>query len=198
MLIQKTLIERILGGAVLPTEIIVRHCAPTLAGLKVGNLFSYRYTDEADVLDTLEIRNRELNKKGVFFRLIKMCNGMALVYVYRKKKLEQILSDTDIQEFLKLHGYKDFDINSCLKVLAKRLLKEDFPHDIGVFLGYPLDDIKAFIINKGANCKCIGCWKAYTNLSEAEKTFNRFKKCTKIYCEKYMEGSDLSRLTVAG
>ena len=182
----------------MPTEMIVRHCAPTLAGLKVGNLFSYRYEDSKELHETIRERNASLNKKGVYFVLVKEENGMALVYVYRRKQLEKILADPEIQSFLMKYGYFAFDIDSCLKVLSRRLLKHDFPHDIGVFLGYPLDDIKAFIANKGANCQCIGCWKAYTNIHEAEKTFNLFKKCTRIYCERFFEGTDINRLTVAG
>ena len=164
----------------------------------MGNLFSYRYTDTEELHQTIRERNKALNSKGVFFVLIKERDGMALVYVYRKKQLAQILADREIQDFLKKYGYARFDVEACLRVLKTRLLDQDFPHDIGVFLGYPLADIKAFIVNKGANCQCIGCWKAYTNLRQARKTFDLFKKCTKIYCERFFEGTDITRLTVAG
>lgn len=183
------------------TEIIVRFCAPTLAGLKVGNLFSYRYRDSDDayeLLKMLEEQNRKLNPKGVCFVLVKMRDGIALVYVYRKKQLEELLVEQEVQDFLSQYGYHRFDIPSCLSVLKRRLLREDFPHDIGVFLGYPLMDIQAFIENKGANCPCVGYWKAYTNLNEAKKKFRRFKQCTEIYCQRYFEGIDITRLTVAG
>ena len=180
------------------TEIIVRHCAPTLAGLKVGNLFSYRYTDAREVLKALVEQNKCLNKKGVFLIAVKIQNGTVLVYAYRENKLKEVLSDKDVQKFLKVYGYKDFSVSACLKKLRDSLLEEQFPHEIGVFLGYPLEDIKEFIRNKGENCSCIGCWKAYVNISEAEKTFAKFKKCTKIYCQKLLEGIDINRLTVNG
>lgn len=48
---------------------------------------------------------------------------------------------------------------------------EKFPHEIGLFLDYPLVDVIGFIRNTGKNCKCSGCWKAYGNAKEAEKTF---------------------------
>ena len=183
------------------TEIIVRFCAPTLAGMKVGNLFSYRCQNERDTYELMKMlaeQNDKLNPKGVYLVLVKLQGGIALVYVYRKGQLEALLAQEKVRAFLRGYGYHRFDVPSCLAVLKKRLLREDFPHDIGVFLGYPLLDIQAFIENKGANCPCVGCWKAYTNLSEAKKEFHRFKRCTEIYCQQYWNGMDITRLTVAG
>lgn len=180
------------------TQTIVRHCAPTLAGLKVGNLFSTKYQDAASLLKIIQLQNQQLNSKGVYFVLMKMCGGVALIYAYRKRQLEALLETLEIQAFLQQFGYEDFSIEGCLAVLQTRLLQQDFPHDIGVFLGYPLADIQAFIQNKGANCKCIGCWKAYTDLPAAEKKFALYKKCTRVYCQRFCEGMDITRLTVAG
>lgn len=177
--------------------IIVRHCAPTLAGLKIGNLFSYKYEDLGELKNIIRSMNKTLNRKGVYFVLVKAANGMALVYVFRRKQLAGRLSEPDVQDFLKECGYTEFTVGACLNRLQERLKDSDFPHEIGVFLGYPLDDIIAFIDNKGANCKCSGFWKAYNNVNEAVKTFERFDKCIRIYCKEHMEGADLLKLTVA-
>lgn len=168
--------------------------------MKVGNLFSYRYhgtDDKEELLQMLSDQNRILNEKGVYFLPVKIRSGIALVYVYRRRRLEALLANGDVQAFLSGYGYEDFVPTSSLVKLQERLLLEDFPHEIGVFLGYPLTDIRAFIENKGANCPCIGCWKAYTNLEAAKEQFRRFNHCTRIYCRQYLRGSDLRRLTVA-
>ena len=180
------------------TETIVQYCAPTLAGLKAGNLFSHRCSDQEDLIATIERLNELLDGKGVHFELMKRFQDVVLVYVYRKNQLEEILSDREVQEFLREYGYADFRIESCLVRLKERLLQDDFPHDIGVFLDYPIADIKAFIDNKGCNCPCSGCWKAYTNVNEAKRKFLAFKRCTSIYCRQHDEGVDITRLTVAG
>ena len=54
--------------------------------------------------------------------------------------------------------------------------REDFPHEIGLFLGYPLGDVIGFIKNAGQNCKCVGCWKVYCNECEAIKAFAMIEK----------------------
>ena len=180
------------------TETIVQYCAPTLAGLKAGSLFSQHLDNQEDLVDTIDMLNELLADKGVRFTIIKRSDGFALIYVYRKNSLEAILCDKEVQEFLSQYGYADFEIEPCLLRLRDRLMQEEFPHDIGVFLDYPLADIKAFITNKGCNCPCTGCWKAYTNVPEAQKKFRCFKHCTEVYCRVHNQGFDISRLTVAG
>ncbi len=179
------------------TETIIRHCAPTLAGLKVGNLVSCEFFDFASFSEDIRSRNTALNGKGIFFVILKVNKNTALVYVYRETQLNLILKDSNIVSFLKNKGYNSFTIEGALASLAKQLSQTDFPHEIGVFLGYPLDDIIGFIENDGKNYKCVGCYKAYTNEEIALQTFRKFKKCTSVYCKRFAEGFDINRLTVA-
>ncbi len=180
------------------SELLVRHCAPTLAGLKTGNLFSCSYNNISDFIKTIEDFNTLLNSKGVFFALLRCSGGRALVYVYRKKRIEKLLHNGDVQKFLSLYGYNDFSVGACLELLGEHLKLKDFPHEIGVFLSYPLPDILAFIENKGQNYITVGCWKVYGNVDEARKTFARYKKCTEVYQKKLEQSFDITRLTVAG
>ena len=69
--------------------------------------------------------------------------------------------------------------------------------EIGLFLGYPVEDVLGFIENAGQNCKCCGCWKVYCNECEAVRTFARYKKCRDIYKRLWQEGRSVLQLTVA-
>lgn len=180
------------------TESIVQFCAPTLAGIKVGSLFSSRYEDESSVCRFVEEHNRQFSCKGVRMVALKVADGLALFYVYRSRQLRQVLLTEENRDFLKDCGYTDFLEEHCLDVLRKRLRLQEFPHEIGVFLGYPLADIKEFIRHKGYDCPCLGCWKAYTNLDYAKRTFEQYETCTRLYCQWYNQGADIARLTVAG
>lgn len=178
-------------------EMIVKHCAPTLAGLKTGNLFTYSFDDEETLFAQLKHNNNLLNKKGIYVRILRLRTGLALIYVYRANRLQTLLQEVNIQNFLKTKGYHDFTIEVCLNLLESHLDHCDFPHEIGIFLGYPLADVEAFITHKGSNYKYVGYWKVYNNLDDALSTFEKYKKCTHIYCEKYASGYDISKLTVA-
>lgn len=182
----------------MPIESIIRHCAPTLAGIKVGSLFSCRYDDLVSFVLEVVKHNGILNQKGVHIVLLKCDNGVALVYIYRKKQLEQKLEQKEAREFLMEMGYTNFTIQAALDLLRQHLQRSDFPHEIGVFLGYPLEDIRAFIEHGGANSKCTGYWKVYHNEEEAQKTFARYTRCTRVYFERYAIGFDIAQLTVAG
>jgi len=87
----------------------------------------------------------------------------------------------------------------CIENLQERLRSSsDFPHEIGLFLGYPLEDVRGFIENAGQNCKCTGCWKVYCNECETVKLFMKYKKCKDIYTKLFENrGRSVWELTVA-
>lgn len=71
-------------------EMIIRHCSPTLAGLKTGNMFSCPYTDLKEFYSEVRSLNRKLVPKGVRAVPLRASDGRALLYLYRPKKLESI------------------------------------------------------------------------------------------------------------
>lgn len=52
---------------------------------------------------------------------------------------------------------------------------QKFPHEMGLLLGYPIEDVKGFINNDGKNYLHIGYWKVYENLSEKLQLFRKFE-----------------------
>ena len=83
--------------------------------------------------------------------------------------------------------------------LARRLTAAGgFPHEIGLFLSYPPEDVLGFILNKACNHKCVGCWKVYGDEQAAKCIFRRYKKCSKIYSQQWEQGKSIEQLTVAG
>ena len=179
-------------------ELLVRNCAPTLAGLKTGNLFSCPYTCREELLDSLRQLNRRLGPKGIRAIPLRFSEKKALIYVCRFSSLERDLKKPGVANFIKKYGYESTDPAYALERLRSRLAqREDFPHEIGLFLGYPLGDVIGFIKNAGQNCKCVGCWKVYCNECEAIKAFARFKKCTSVYIRLWNQGRSVRQLTVA-
>lgn len=74
----------------------------------------------------------------------------------------------------------------------------EFPHEIGLFLSYPPEDVRGFIESPVCGFKCVGCWKVYGDAREARKTFGRYRRCTEICCARFAQGTTLERLAVAG
>ena len=46
-------------------EMIIRHCSPTLAGLKTGNIFSCPYSNKKELFCAVRSLNQRLVPKGV-------------------------------------------------------------------------------------------------------------------------------------
>lgn len=176
---------------------MIEHCAPTLAGLKSASLFSYYYDEETIAVEELKDVNGLLNPKGVYVEALLWRRDSVLIYVYRTSHLEKELQQPGVREFLAKYGYGGNGIDECIFHLKRRLEHHFcFPHEIGVFLGYPLDDVKGFIENAGQNCKCYGLWKVYSDEGEAIRVFEKLKKCTQVYMKVFSEGGNITQMTV--
>lgn len=180
-------------------EYIIRHCAPTLAGLKTGSIFACPYETKAALLDSIRHLNTRLRCKGLRILPLRFTEKRALIYLYRPQKLSADLSDATASELLRQHGYCTGSCEKCVGQLAHKLrAQKDFPHEIGLFLGYPAEDVHGFIEQGPDCCKCSGCWKVYGDEAAAKKKFAQYKKCTRVYCDQWAKGKDIERLTVAG
>lgn len=60
---------------------------------------------------------------------------------------------------------------ALLRHLRRRLLwREGFPHEIGLFLGYPPEDVQGFLADPGGGrCKLCGHWKVYHDVEGARR-----------------------------
>lgn len=180
-------------------EIFVRHCAPTLAGIKTGSLFSCEFADSIDMSENIKQLNRRLNNKGLRILPLKFERGRALIYAYRPLKLFYDFQCCGVRELLGTLGYDENIPEKCIVRLKQKLNDGgEFPHEIGLFLGYPLEDVCGFIQNKAKGYKCIGEWKVYGDEETAKKLFAKYRKCTEIYCRHLANGKSVERLTTAG
>ena len=178
---------------------LITHCAATLAGHKAGSLFSYRLSQGEFPDEYIAHINETLGHKNLEARLLKYCNKCCLVYVYRPSMLKRRIEGEGEKALLAKYGYGSCEsIEDHLSLLAKRIYcGNNFPHEIGLFLDYPLNDVIGFINNRGSNYCCAGCWKAYSDPEYARRTFALYEKCRQVYLRCYKNGMDVLRLTVA-
>ena len=179
-------------------DLVIRHCSPTLAGIKSGSLFSCACPCRKELTKALSSLNRKLVPKGIRILPLKVCMGRALIYVYRPNALESDLADHRARDLLLQYGYLPGDLNACVLHLIRRLRSaEEFPHEIGLFLSYPPEDVLGFILNKACNHKCVGYWKVYGDEQEAKSIFEKYNVCSKIYFQQWKQGKSIEQLAVA-
>ncbi|MBR5533411.1 MAG: DUF3793 family protein [Ruminiclostridium sp.] len=178
-------------------EYVIRHGAPTLAGLKTGNLFPCSFDDRAAFQEDLRRINQVLVPRGLRLIPLRMEERKSLLYLFRPAHLDRDLANETAQTLLKQAGYADLRQRTCLRELSKRLqAREDFPHEIGLFLSYPPEDVQGFICHQGKCSKCTGCWKVYGDERAAKERFAAYKTCTADLCRRHADGDGLECLTV--
>lgn len=176
---------------------LTEYCAPTLAGIKTGNLFSMR-NELSEIKSEICELNHILTKKGLRLIPVSRAGKNTLLYLYRPKRLKQDLCNPAAVEILEEKGYSCENPDCCLAELIRHLKSDDtFPHEIGLFLSYPPSDVKAFMKSPREGVKCTGCWKAYSNECDAKKTFETYKKCTDLYSVEIKKGRPLEALIVS-
>lgn len=177
-------------------QLVIAQCAPTLAGLKTGSLFTCPYTSKPELIARLRRWNQLLVQKGLRALPLRFSSTRALIYLYRTSWLKKDLNNQEAARLLSERGYNLSCPEQCIAKLAQRIqTQSEFPHEIGLFLGYPVEDVCGFIENKP--CKCIGCWKVYGDVEKAQKQFARFDQCTHAYKQQLANGSPMDRLIIA-
>ena len=202
-------------------DLIVRHCAPTLAGLKTGNMFTATFASKAQLDSEVLHLNQILADKGLRVTVLRIaCHASqskssgktgnecrsnhcgkgcirALIYIYRPGRLQSDLDAEEAKDILLRFGYEESNLDGCISRLADRIYEcDEFPHEVGLFLGYPPEDVKGFIELGGRNSKASGYWKVYGDVDRAQKQFERFSKCTGVYLECLGRGLPITKLAV--
>ncbi len=174
------------------SRILAYQSAPAMLGIKPSSLINvdkYKFCVDENV----SYFNRRAYNKGLKIFTLREDSQRKLLLVYNNKLLDKLLDDVDVRKYLAKYGYEyKLSKEECLSRLSKRICENDeFPHEVGVFLGYPIYDVEEFIKNKGENYLICGCWKVYSNEKQAQKLFSNYDKCRSFLCNKLDQGIDI-------
>lgn len=169
----------------LPYKIALQ-CAPLICGVKISNI--------------LIVENRELDNinhifenTSIYINNIYTNEKRSLLLLYNYKAVESYLHERYVVQFMNVQGYHTLQIEDVLSELSIRFKnykenKDEFPHELGIILGYPVWDVIGFIKNKGQNSLYTGYWKVYKNLSQASETFLKYEKAKELVVKNVIEG----------
>ncbi len=176
---------------------LIEHCSLTLSSLKTASLFSVKFNSMSALNGDILFWNEKFFQSGVKLKLLKTSKNSALVYMYRSDMLANDIKNLKASTILSRYGYMGLSLEEALERLSQRLSTyEEFPHEIGLFLGYPPEDVEGFICNKGQNCNLCKYWKVYGNIEKTLQKFAKYDKCKAVYKKLWREGRDILTLTV--
>lgn len=141
----------------------------------------------------------KLHNTNISLIILCTCKKRHLVMVYRAKELEEHLRSKEVSDYLREFGYRRDDFISNLIRLHQRMngfynKMKEFPHEVGVFLGYPICDIKGFLENKGERYLHSGYWKIYGNVEETRKKFLSYDEAREIAIDEFLSGRELESI----
>ena len=153
---------------------IAFQCAPFIAGLEISNLLIFR-RDELDELKYI------LKQAGISYFVVAVMDSKVAVLVFDRSRLEAYLQEIKVRQVFRDMGYQDFALGKILFIFRLRyegylMQKQEFPHEMGLLLGYPVEDVEGFIFNRGRNCLYAGYWKVYKDLPEKMLLFRKYEK----------------------
>ena len=105
--------------------------------------------------------------------------GSALLLLfYRPEALRELLAQKSVSVILGKAGYREVaDPERVLSELAERVTGEGFPHEIGVFLGYPLKDVVGFMGWARLSYSCQGPWKIFGDPRPSLRLAKTHREC---------------------
>lgn len=178
--------------------LLARVCAPALAGIKPANLVAVDKHKYPRLHEELERLGDRLGTRGIRFDVLCECETKALVLVYRPSVLQKALQDHEIRAILSMFGYEaDASADKQLDRLRCRMACEEFPHEIGAFLGYPAADIRGFLSDRREGVKLVGEWKVYDDAEGAKRLFSRYAACRSALSRRLAAGNTLADIFCA-
>lgn len=185
--------------------------APVLLGLKPAAIFTVSKAEKARLEELLSSCEK---KRGGNCPLEEYCGGARMeeafpsdcrvfaivtlhsgekesILLYRKDILYAHLADRKVKRFLHslALGYEegaDWILHFKKRFLEYKEEGREFPHEVGIFLGYPLWDIRAFMQNPRREAKLTGYWKVYYKVEKAREQFQKYDRCIALL-QKRME-----------
>ena len=149
--------------------------APTIAANKPSSLISFTSwnrnllyawdRDKDEVPQALNLNYFELKRTP----------ERVLVLFYKPVCLAEVLKEKRNVYFLREQGYGCPTVEDGLQRLRNRM-SAVFPHEIGVFLGFPIDDVLGYIKNKGRGYLFQRYWKVYHNPDRALRLFDKYDR----------------------
>lgn len=178
---------------------VAYQCAPVLACIKPSNLLIVK----SEICQKLK---EDIIEAKANYKLLYKAQNKYIYLIYRKIAVERLISTGENLNYLKNMGYDEYilknDVDAAIDYLALRLRdslekKCVFPHEMGIFMGYPIEDVLGFIENNGKNYQLSGYWKVYQNKDVAVRIFKQYDLARNVALSLISNGGALSSLYAA-
>ena len=157
-----------------------------IANIKPSVTVNIKKNQGENYKNWLEYGEDFLVKVNLNYIILRENDNAIILLIYKDELLKNHIFKEKNRKFLNQIGYADINnIKYYIELLKIRYQIYKCPHELGVFLGIPVEDVIDFM-----DCnekKCLGCgyWKIYNNYDEAIEIFKKYDEV------KFKTASDL-------
>lgn len=174
---------------------MILQCAPLIAGLKASNLLSVN----SKMVDKV---TQIITGTEISYLILWETKAKTTMLLYKDERLYTYLSNPNVQKLLKAYGYANTELEKMLPVFQQHYAEymageKPFPHEIGLFLGYPVEDVEGFIKYEGKNSLYTGYWKVYVDPVSKVKLFEEFDFAKETLIRMHSYGMSVRNIIVS-
>ena len=154
---------------------LIEVLGPVILGSKPAEILNLSSKDMNKESKLNDIKSFFSNCSKLTYNVINISDGGIRIIFINKISLSNVLNNKKCLNFLKFIGYpSEYNIDNYINILINKLKSKDFPHEIGIFLGYPLKDVVGFMgYGNYKFCKT-RYWRVYGDESISDKICNTF------------------------
>ena len=160
--------------------------SPVIAGVKPASLLRISNCCKAREFqhyDSFCIYQEEImNSLKLEYMVMKNNDTDIQVLFYDSEIMKRRLIAPEVSQLLYEHGYGEFkSVKLSLDKLRSRFCMTEFPHEIGVFLGYPVKDVRGFINRSEAPVFTgKGLWRIFGEPTESLNLMEQYRLAEKL------------------
>lgn len=156
---------------------ILEMLGAVILGSKPAEIINVPGSKEDKKIKLSQIEAFFSNCSRITYRIITTHDGGKRVLFINEKSMEKVLVNKRCINFLKFVGYSsDYELNDYMDELVFRLQSEEFPHEIGVFLGYPLKDVLGFMGYGNKELVEVRNWRIYGDKEISYEVYDSFMR----------------------
>ena len=175
---------------------ILEMLGAVILGSKPAEIINVPGSKEDKKIKLSQIEAFFSNCSRITYRIITTHDGGKRVLFINEKSMEKVLVNKRCINFLKFVGYSsDYELNDYMDELVFRLQSEEFPHEIGVFLGYPLKDVLGFMGYGKNELVEVKNWRIYGDKEISYEVYNNFMR-DKAIMKEMIESMNINELRI--
>jgi hypothetical protein len=156
---------------------LIDRIGATIAGVKPAELLNLPREYNCSSISWENCKDCILRNSNIKLKVIDKYKGRRHVLFYHEESLNHVLEQEETIDLLIELGYPvNYTLEEYLDYLIARLNSDEFPHEIGIFLGYPLKDVKGYLGKSNLRLIYSNGWQVYGSAHVSQRRFESFKE----------------------